>query len=162
MAPRVRFLQRVRKHLCANEAANGTDHLEETEQNENALTLVNEETVEKCGTNFSGKTSVNKTKEKQRRKETEECSASSGSAEESDESEDELKELSEEEKEVHVPNRVPNSDSMQFFEDDDDDDDDDDTGGLDLLTVKQRDVFSVEAKDNPAPVSVLYSKAYES
>ncbi|XP_017584989.1 PREDICTED: probable ATP-dependent RNA helicase DDX10 [Corvus brachyrhynchos] len=161
MAPRVRFLQRVRKQL---EAANGTDHLEETEQNENTLTLVNEETVEKCGTNLSGKTSVNRTKEKQRRKETEECSASSGSAEESGESEDELKELSEEEeeKEVHVPSRVPNSDSMQFFEDDDDDDDDNDTEGLDLLTVKQRDVFGVEAKDNPAPVSALYSKAHES
>lgn len=152
MAPRVRFLQRVRKQL---EAANGTDHLEETEQNENTLTLVNEETVEKCGTNLSGKTSVNKTKEKQRRKEAEECSASSGSAEESGESEDELKELSEEEeeKEVHVPSRVPNSDSMQFFEDDDDDDDDNDTEGLDLLTVKQRDVFGVEAKDNPAPIT---------
>ncbi|KAL2311051.1 hypothetical protein Nmel_002738, partial [Mimus melanotis] len=135
MAPRVRFLQRVRKQLCANEAANGTDHLEETEQNENTLTLVNEEAVEKCGTNFSGKTSANKTKEKQRRKETEECSASSGSAEESGESEDESKELSEEEdKEVHVPNRIANSDSVQFFEDDDDDDDDnDDTEGLDLL-----------------------------
>uniref|UniRef100_A0A8C3TYM0 ATP-dependent RNA helicase n=1 Tax=Catharus ustulatus TaxID=91951 RepID=A0A8C3TYM0_CATUS len=161
MAPRVRFLQRVRKQLCANEAASGTDHLEETEQNENTLTLVNEETVEKCGTNFNAKTSVNKTKEKQRRKETEErrketeeCSTSSGSAEESGESEDESKELSEEEEEeVHVPNRVPNSDSMQFFEDDDEDD----TEGLDLLTVKQRDVFGVEAKDNPAPVSALYS-----
>ncbi|NXP35948.1 DDX10 helicase, partial [Leiothrix lutea] len=152
MAPRVRFLQRVQKQLCANEAANGTDHLEDTEQNENALTLVNQETVEKCGTNFSGKTSVNKTKEKQRRKETEECSASSGSAEESGESEDESKELSEEEeKEVRVPNRVPNSDSTQFFEDDDDDEDD--TEGLDLLTVKQRDVFGVEAKDNPAPTT---------
>lgn len=161
MAPRVRFLQRVRKQLCANEAASGTDHLEDTEQNENTLTLVNQETVEKCGANFSGKTSVNKTKEKQRRKETEECSASSGSAEENGESEDESKELSEEEeKEVHVPNRVPNSDSMQFFEDDDDDEDD--TEGLDLLTVKQRDVFGVEAKDNPAPVSALYSKAHES
>lgn len=163
MAPRVRFLQRVRKQLYANEAADGTDHLEETEQNENTLTLVNEETVEKGGTKFSGKTSVNKTKEKQKRKETEECSASSGSAEESGESEDELKELSEEEeeKEVHVPNKVPNSDSLQFFEDDDDDDDEEGTEGLDLLTVKQRDVFGVEAKDNPAPVSVLYSKAHE-
>ncbi|NXU42181.1 DDX10 helicase, partial [Drymodes brunneopygia] len=158
MAPRVRFLQRVRKQLCANEAANGTDHLEETEQNENTFTLVNEETVEKCGTNFSGKTPVNKTKEKLRRKETEGCSTSSGSAEESDGSEDESKELSEEEeeeeKEVHVPNRGPNSDSMGFFEDDDDDDDnDDDAEGLDLLTVKQRDVFGVEAKDNPAPTT---------
>lgn len=161
MAPRVRFLQRVRKQLCANEAANETDPLEETEQNENALTLVHEETVEKCETNFSGKTSVNRTKEKQRRKEAEECSVSSESAEESGESEDESKGMSEEEeKEVHVPNRVPNSDSRQFFEDDDDDEDD--TEGLDLLTVKQRDVFGVEAKENPAPVSVLYSKACES
>ncbi|KAF4787676.1 putative ATP-dependent RNA helicase DDX10 [Turdus rufiventris] len=150
MAPRVRFLQRVRKQLCANEAANGTDHLEETEQNENTLSLVNEETVEKRGTNFSTKTSVNKTKEKQRRKETEECSASSGSAEESGESEDESKELSEEEEEVvHGPNGVPNSHNTQFFEDDDDEDD---AEGLDLLTVKQRDVFGVEAKDNPAPI----------
>lgn len=162
MAPRVRFLQRVRKQLCANEAANGEEHLEETEQNENVLTLANEETVEKCGTNFSGKTPVNKTKEKQRRKEAVECSVCSGSAEETGESEDESKELSEEEeKEVHVPNRVPNSDSVQFFEDDDDDDEND-TEGLDLLTVKQRDVFGVEAKDNPAPVSMLYRKARES
>ncbi|NXE91068.1 DDX10 helicase, partial [Menura novaehollandiae] len=154
MAPRVRFLQRVRKQLCVNEAANGTDHLEETEQDENTLTLINEGRVEKCGTNFSGKTSLNKTKEKERRKETEECSASSEGAEESDESEDESKEVSEEEdeKEVHVPSRVPNSDSVQFFEDDDDDDDDD-TKGLDLLTVKQRDIFGVETKDNPAPTA---------
>ncbi|XP_027494207.1 probable ATP-dependent RNA helicase DDX10 [Corapipo altera] len=152
MAPRVRFLQRVRKQLCANEAANGTDHSDETEQNENTLSSINEERVEKRGTNFSGKTSVNKTKENERRKEIEECSSSEG-AEESGESEDELKELSEEEeaeKEGPVPSRVPNSDSVQFFEDDDDDDDDD-TKGLDLLTVKQRDVFGVESKDNPAP-----------
>ncbi|NWV65659.1 DDX10 helicase, partial [Malurus elegans] len=154
MAPRVRFLQRVRKQLCANEAANGTDHMEETEQNENALASVNEERVEKHGTNFSGKTSVNKTKEKPRRKEAEECSAAGGSAEESGEFEDELKKLfEEEEKEVRVPNRVPDSDSMQFFEDDDDDDDENDTEGLDLLTVKQRDVFGVEAKDTPAPTA---------
>ncbi|NWV07205.1 DDX10 helicase, partial [Ptilonorhynchus violaceus] len=155
MAPRVRFLQRVRKQLCANEAANGTDHLE-TNQNENALAVINEERVEKCGMNFSGKTFLNKTQEKERRKETEECSASSEGAEESGESEDELKELlEEEEKEVRVPSRVPNSDSAQFFEDDEDDDDDDDgdTKGLDLLTVKQRDVFGVEAKDNPAPTA---------
>uniref|UniRef100_A0A8C5T3P9 ATP-dependent RNA helicase n=1 Tax=Malurus cyaneus samueli TaxID=2593467 RepID=A0A8C5T3P9_9PASS len=159
MAPRVRFLQRVQKQLCANEAASGTDHVEETEQNENTLALVNEERVEKHGNNFSGKTSVNKMKEKQGRKEAEECSAAGESAEESDEFEDELKKLSEEEeKEVLIPNRVPDSDSMQFFEDDDDDDDENDTEGLDLLTVKQRDVFGVEAKDTPAPVSALYSK----
>ncbi|KAM9602592.1 putative ATP-dependent RNA helicase DDX10 isoform 1-T2 [Morphnus guianensis] len=150
MAPRVRFLQKVRKQLCANEAADGTDHLKQTEQNKNTLSI-NEERVEKCGTNFSGKASDNKTKEKERRKETEECSASSEGAEESSESEDELKEVSEEEeeKEVPVPGRVPNPDSMQFFEDDDDDDDD--TKDLDLLTVKRRNVFGVEAKDNPAP-----------
>uniref|UniRef100_A0A8C5T6K9 ATP-dependent RNA helicase n=1 Tax=Malurus cyaneus samueli TaxID=2593467 RepID=A0A8C5T6K9_9PASS len=156
MAPRVRFLQRVQKQLCANEAASGTDHVEETEQNENTLALVNEERVEKHGNNFSGKTSVNKMKEKQGRKEAEECSAAGESAEESDEFEDELKKLSEEEeKEVLIPNRVPDSDSMQFFEDDDDDDDENDTEGLDLLTVKQRDVFGVEAKDTPAPVSLV-------
>uniref|UniRef100_A0A663EF19 ATP-dependent RNA helicase n=1 Tax=Aquila chrysaetos chrysaetos TaxID=223781 RepID=A0A663EF19_AQUCH len=154
MAPRVRFLQKVRKQLCANEAADGTDHLKQTEQNKNTLSI-NEEGVEKCGTNFSGKASDNETKEKERRKETEECSASSEGAEESSESEDELKEASEEEeeKEVPVPGRVPNPDSMQFFEDDDDDDDD--TKDLDLLTVKRRNVFGVEAKDNPAPVSLV-------
>ncbi|XP_071410723.1 probable ATP-dependent RNA helicase DDX10 [Pithys albifrons albifrons] len=155
MAPRVRFLQRVRKQLCAKEAANGTDHSEETEQNENVPSSMNKEGVEKSGTNFSGKASVNKTKENERRKETEECSASSEGAEESGESEDELKELSEEEeedeKEVPVPSRAPNSDSVQFFEDDDDDDDD--TKDLDLLTVKQRDVFGVESKDSPAPTA---------
>ncbi|XP_050769569.1 probable ATP-dependent RNA helicase DDX10 [Gymnogyps californianus] len=152
MAPRVRFLQKVRKQLCANEAADGTDHLKETEQNKNTLSSTNEEGVEKCGTNFSGKVSVNKTKEKERRKEIEDCSASSEGAEESGESEDELKEVSEEakEKEVLVPSRVPNPDSVLFFEDEDDDDDDD-TKGLDLLTVKRRNVFGVEAKDNPAP-----------
>ncbi|XP_010570897.1 PREDICTED: probable ATP-dependent RNA helicase DDX10 [Haliaeetus leucocephalus] len=150
MAPRVRFLQKVRKQLCVNEAADGTDHLKQTEQNKNTLSI-NEEGVEKCETNFSGKASDNKTKEKERRKETEECSASNEGAEESSASEDELKEVSEEEeeKEVPVPGRVPNPDSMQFFEDDDDDDDD--TKDLDLLTVKRRNVFGVEAKDNPAP-----------
>lgn len=161
MAPRVRFLQKVRKQLCANEAADGTDDLKETEQNKNTISSINNEGAEECGTNFSEKVSVNKTKEKERRKETEECSASSEGAD-SDESEDELKEVykgDEEEKEVPVPSRVPNPDSTQFFEDDDDEDD---TKDLDLLTVKRRDVFGVEAKDNPAPVSSLYSKAYES
>ncbi|NXK89959.1 DDX10 helicase, partial [Formicarius rufipectus] len=153
MAPRVRFLQRVCKQLSANEAANGTDRSEETEQNESILSSLNKGGVEKCGTNFSGKTSVNKTKENERRKETEECSASSEGAEGSGESDDELKELSEEEKEVPVPSRVPNSDSLQFYEDDDDDDDDDDTKDLDLLTVKQRDIFGVENKDNPSPTA---------
>ncbi|KAM6145930.1 putative ATP-dependent RNA helicase DDX10 [Phoenicopterus ruber ruber] len=155
MAPRVRFLQKVRKQLCANEAADGTDHLKETEQNKNTLSSINEEGVDKCGTNFSGKASVKETKEKERRKETEECSASSEGGEESGESEDESKEVSEEEEEKEAPvlSRVPNPDSVQFFEDgdDDDDDDDDNTKDLDLLTVKRRNVFGVEAKDNAAP-----------
>lgn len=162
MAPRVRFLQKVQKQLSAKKAGDGTDHLKEAEQNKNSPSSMNEEEVEKCGTNFSGKVSVNKTKE--RRKEAEECSASSEGAEESGESEDESKEVSEDEKEeevVPVPSRVPNPDSVQFFEGDDDDDDDD-TKELDLLTVKQRDVFGVEAKDNPALVSALYSKAHAS
>ncbi|NWX05816.1 DDX10 helicase, partial [Caloenas nicobarica] len=153
MAPRVRFLQRVQKQLCAKEAADGTDHLKETEQNKNTVSSINKEGVEKCGTDANGKMSVNKTKEKERRKETEECSAYSEDVEESGESEGELKEVSEEEeeeeKEVPVPSRVPNADSMQFFEDDDDDDDD--TKDLDLLTVKRRNVFGVEAQDNPGP-----------
>uniref|UniRef100_A0A8C0EZY0 ATP-dependent RNA helicase n=1 Tax=Bubo bubo TaxID=30461 RepID=A0A8C0EZY0_BUBBB len=152
MAPRVRFLQKVRKQLRANEAADGTDHLQETEQNKNTLSLINEEGVEKREIHSSGKVSVNKTKEKERKKETEECSASRESAEESSESEDESKEVSEEEeeeeKEVPILSTVPNPDSMQFFEDDDDDDDD--TKDLDLLTVKRQNVFGVEAKDNPA------------
>ncbi|NXN70810.1 DDX10 helicase, partial [Himantopus himantopus] len=150
MAPRVRFLQKVRKQLCANEVADGTDHLKETEQNKNAIPSINNEGVEKCGTNFSGTVSVNKIKEKERRKETEERSASSKGAD-SDDSEDESEEVSkedEEEKDVPVPSMVPNPDSMQFLEDDDDEDD---TKDLDLLTVKRRDVFGVEAKDNPAP-----------
>ncbi|NXN37788.1 DDX10 helicase, partial [Rhinoptilus africanus] len=152
MAPRVRFLQKVRKQLCANEAVDGTDQLKESEQNKKTISSINNEGVEKCGTNFSEKASANKTKEKERRKETEECSASSEDAE-SDESEDESKEVSEEEeeeKEVPVPSRVPNPGSVQFFEDGDDDDDDD-AKDLDLLTVKRRDVFGVEAEDNPAP-----------
>ncbi|NXI49480.1 DDX10 helicase, partial [Chloroceryle aenea] len=152
MAPRVRFLKKVQKQLCANEAADGTDHLKEAEQNKNTLSLINTEEVEKHGTNFSGKISLNKTKKKEKRKETEECSASSDDAEEGGESEDELKEISEEEeeeKEVPVASGVQNPDSVQFFEDDDDDDDD--TKDLDLLTVKRRNVFGVEAKDNPAP-----------
>ncbi|XP_065498368.1 probable ATP-dependent RNA helicase DDX10 [Caloenas nicobarica] len=151
MAPRVRFLQRVQKQLCAKEAADGTDHLKETEQNKNTVSSINKEGVEKCGTDANGKMSVNKTKEKERRKETEECSAYSEDVEESGESEGELKEVSEEkeeEKEVPVPSRVPNADSMQFFEDYDDDDD---TKDLDLLTVKRRNVFGVEAQDNPGP-----------
>ncbi|NXY68631.1 DDX10 helicase, partial [Glareola pratincola] len=151
MAPRVRFLQKVRKQLCANEAADGTDQLKEAEQNKNTISLINSEGVEKCGTNFSEKVSANKTKEKERRKETEECFASSENAE-SGESEDESKEVSEEEEEKEVPvlSRVPKPGSVQFFEDGDDDDDDD-AKDLDLLTVKRRDVFGVEAEDNPAP-----------
>ncbi|XP_064297307.1 probable ATP-dependent RNA helicase DDX10 [Phalacrocorax carbo] len=151
MAPRVRFLQKVRKQLCANEAADGTNHLKETEQSKNTISSINKEGMEKCGTNVSEKVSVNKTREKERRKGTEERSTSSEGAEESGESEDESKEVSEEEegKEVPVPSRVPNSDAMRFFEDDADDDDDDDTKDLDLLTVKRRNVFGVEAKDNP-------------
>lgn len=161
VAPRVRFLQKVRKQLCANETADGMDHLKETERNKNTLSSISKEGVEKCRANFSGKVSVNKTNEKERRKETEECSASSEGAEEGGESEDESEEVSEEEeKEVPVPSRVPNPDSMQFFGDDDDDDDD--TKDLDLLTVKRRNVFGVESKDNTAPVSSPYSKAYES
>ncbi|XP_074788297.1 putative ATP-dependent RNA helicase DDX10 isoform X1 [Athene noctua] len=149
MAPRVRFLQKVRKQLRMNEAADGTDHLQETEQNKNTLPLINEEGVEKREIHFSGKVSVNKTKEKERKKETEEYFASSEGAEENSESEDESKEVSEEEEEKEVPilNTVPNPDSMQFFEDDDDDDD---TKDLDLLTVKRQNVFGVEVKDNPA------------
>lgn len=163
MAPRVRFLQKVQKQRCANEAADGMDRLKETGQNKNTLSSVNEEGVEKRGTNVSGKVSVKKTKDKERRKATEECSASSESAEESGESEDESREVSEEEEEeeeVPVASRVPNPDSVQFFGDDSDDDDDD-TKDLDLLTVKRRNVFGVEAEDNPASVSALYSKAHE-
>ncbi|XP_068000709.1 probable ATP-dependent RNA helicase DDX10 [Melanerpes formicivorus] len=145
MAPRVRFLQKAQKRLPVSEAADGTDHLKEAEQNADTLSL-NEGGGEKHGTNLNGKVPVKKTKEKERRKETEECSASS-EAEESGESEDESKEFSEEEdKEVPTPSGVPNPDTMQFFEDDDDDDDD--AKDLDLLTVKRRNVFGVE--DNPA------------
>ncbi|XP_051497270.1 probable ATP-dependent RNA helicase DDX10 [Apus apus] len=153
MAPRVRFLQKVWKQQHANEAADGTDHVKETEQNKNNPSLINKEGVEKCRTVLSGKVSFNsKTKAMGRRKETEECSASSEGAEESGESEDESKEVSEEEeeKEVPAPSRIPNPDSIQFFENNDDDDDDD-TKDPDLLTVKRRNVFGVEAKDNPAP-----------
>ncbi|NXT84818.1 DDX10 helicase, partial [Zapornia atra] len=149
MAPRVRFLQKARKQLCAREAAAGTDHLEETEEIRNTISSVDSEGVEKGGTDFSGKASVKKTKEQERSRKTEECSASSEGAEESGESEDEAQEVSEEEeeKEIPVPSRDP--DSMQFFEDDGDDDDDD-TKDVDLLTVKRRNVFGVEAKDNSA------------
>ncbi|NXG44773.1 DDX10 helicase, partial [Psilopogon haemacephalus] len=146
VAPRVRFLQKVQKQLPVNEAADEADHLKEMEQNTDTLSSVNKGGVEKHRTNLSGKVSVNKTKQKERRKETEECSASS-EAEESGESEDESKELSgeEEDKEVAVPSGVPNPDAMQFF---DDDDDEDDAKDLDLLTVKRRNVFGVE--ENPA------------
>ncbi|NWR72585.1 DDX10 helicase, partial [Centropus unirufus] len=154
MAPRVRFLQKVQKQLCANEAADGMDPLKETEQNKITISLINNERVETCGTNLSGKAPVNKTKAKEERKETEECPASSEGAEESGESEDDSKEVSEkeeeeEEEEKEVSSRVPNPDSLQFFEGDDDDDDD--MKDLDLLTVKRRNVFGVDAKDNPTP-----------
>ncbi|XP_010148798.1 PREDICTED: probable ATP-dependent RNA helicase DDX10, partial [Eurypyga helias] len=160
MAPRVRFLQKVRKQLCANEAADGMDHLGETEQDKSTISSTNDG-VEKCGTTFSGNMSVSKTKVKESRKETEECSASSEGAEESGESEEESKEVSEEEekeeKEVPVPSRVPNPDSMQFFEGDDDDDDD--AKDPDLLTVKRRNVFGVGTEDNSAPLEEESSKS---
>ncbi|NXL92023.1 DDX10 helicase, partial [Alectura lathami] len=147
MAPRVRFLQKVRKQLSVNETADETNPLKETEQNRNTISSMNKEEVEKCRTNSSGKVSVDKTKE-ERRKETEEYPPSSEGSEESAESDDEPEEVpGEEEKEAALSNRVPNTNSMQFLEDDDDDDD---TKDLDLLTVKRRNVFGVEDKESPA------------
>lgn len=159
MAPRVRFLQKVQKQLPVNESADETNPVKETEQNKNTISSINKEGVEKCRTNFSGKVSANKAKEEERRKETEHPPSSEG-VEESDESEDESEESEEEEKEAALSSRAPNTDSMQFFEDDDDDDDD--TKDFDLLTVKRRNVFGMEAKDGPAQVSTFHSKAYES
>ncbi|XP_027324338.2 probable ATP-dependent RNA helicase DDX10 [Anas platyrhynchos] len=147
MAPRVRFLQKVQKQLPVNESADETNPVKETEQNKNTISSINKEGVEKCRTNFSGKVSANKAKEEERRKETEHPPSSEG-VEESDESEDESEESEEEEKEAALSSRAPNTDSMQFFEDDDDDDDD--TKDFDLLTVKRRNVFGMEAKDGPA------------
>uniref|UniRef100_A0A8C4P9B3 ATP-dependent RNA helicase n=2 Tax=Dromaius novaehollandiae TaxID=8790 RepID=A0A8C4P9B3_DRONO len=148
VAPRVRFLQKAQKQLSVNVTAEETDHLKETKQNKNISSSISEEEVEKYRTNFSGTVSVDKTNEEDRRKETEEYASSSEGTGDG-ESEEELKEVSEEEeeKEVSVLSRVPNADSMQFFEDDDDDDD---ARDLDLLTVKRRNVFGVEARDNPA------------
>ncbi|XP_068786413.1 probable ATP-dependent RNA helicase DDX10 isoform X2 [Struthio camelus] len=147
VAPRVRFLQKAQKQLSVNEIAEETDHLKETKQNKNVSSSISKE-VEKYRTNFSGEVSVDKTNEEDGRKETEEYPSSSGGTDDG-ESEEELKEVFEEEEEKEVPvlSRVPNADSMPFFEDDDDDDDDRD---LDLLTVKRRNVFGIEARDNPA------------
>ncbi|NXN91634.1 DDX10 helicase, partial [Rhinopomastus cyanomelas] len=147
MAPRVRFLQKVKQQLCAKETADGTDHLKETKQTKPTLSSVNEEGVEKPDS--SGNVSVNEPKEKQRREETEECSDSSEGAEESDDSQDELEEALEEKKEEVKEVPLPNPNSTQFFEDDDDDDAA--AEDFDLLTVKRRNVFGLEAKDNPAP-----------
>ncbi|KFV85906.1 putative ATP-dependent RNA helicase DDX10, partial [Struthio camelus australis] len=147
VAPRVRFLQKAQKQLSVNEIAEETDHLKETKQNKNVSSSISKE-VEKYRTNFSGEVSVDKTNEEDGRKETEEYPSSSGGTDDG-ESEEELKEVFEEEEEKEVPvlSRVPNADSIPFFEDDDDDDDDRD---LDLLTVKRRNVFGIEARDNPA------------
>nr|XP_009682113.1 PREDICTED: probable ATP-dependent RNA helicase DDX10 [Struthio camelus australis] len=149
VAPRVRFLQKAQKQLSVNEIAEETDHLKETKQNKNVSSSISKE-VEKYRTNFSGEVSVDKTNEEDGRKETEEYPSSSGGTDDG-ESEEELKEVFEEEEEKEVPvlSRVPNADSIPFFEDDDDDDDDRD---LDLLTVKRRNVFGIEARDNPALV----------
>ncbi|NWU89651.1 DDX10 helicase, partial [Upupa epops] len=148
MAPRVRFLQKVKKQLSAKEAAGGTDHLQETKETKPTLSSINEEGAEKRPPDFSGEVSVNETKEKERRKESEECSASSEGAEESDESDDESREVPKKEEEVVKEVPVLNPDLLQLFEDEDDDDD---TEDFDLLTVKRRNVFGLEAKDNPAP-----------
>ncbi|XP_021235908.1 probable ATP-dependent RNA helicase DDX10 [Numida meleagris] len=147
MAPRVRFLQKVQKQLSVKETSEERNPLEETEQNKNSISSLNKEGMEKCGINSSGKSPVNRSKEKERRKETEEHPSSEGTEE--SESECESKEASEEkEKEVALSSRVPNTNSIQFFEDDDDDDDD--TKDLGLLTVKRRNVFEVESKDSAA------------
>uniref|UniRef100_A0A8B9PA79 ATP-dependent RNA helicase n=1 Tax=Apteryx owenii TaxID=8824 RepID=A0A8B9PA79_APTOW len=145
VAPRVRFLQKAQKQLSVNVTAEEMNHLKETKQNKNISSSISKEEVEKYRTNFSGKVSVDKTNEEDRRKETEEY-PSSGEGTGDGESEEELKEVSEEEeeKEISVLSRVPNADSMQFFEEDDDD-----ARDLDLLTVKRRNVFGVEARDNP-------------
>ncbi|XP_067145884.1 probable ATP-dependent RNA helicase DDX10 [Apteryx mantelli] len=145
VAPRVRFLQKAQKQLSVNVTAEEMNHLKETKQNKNISSSISKEEVEKYRTNFSGKVSVDKTNEEDRRKEIEEY-PSSGEGTGDGESEEELKEVSEEEeeKEISVLSRVPNADSMQFFEEDDDD-----ARDLDLLTVKRRNVFGVEARDNP-------------
>lgn len=155
MAPRVRFLQKVQKQLSVKETSE-RNPLKDTEQNKNTISSLNKEEMEECRINSSGKLSVNRSKEEESRKETEQYPPSSEGTEES-ESECESEEASEEEeKEGALSSRVPNTNSMQFFEDDDDDDDD--TKDLDLLTVKRRDVFDLESKDSPALVSALYSK----
>lgn len=155
MAPRVRFLQKVQKQLSVKETSE-RNPLKDTEQNKNTISSLNKEGMEECRINPSGKLSVNRSKEEENRKETEQYPPSSEGTEESG-SECESKEASEEEeKEGALSSRVPNTSSMQFFEDDDDDDDD--TKDLDLLTVKRRDVFDLESKDSPALVSALYSK----
>uniref|UniRef100_A0A8C2SPB6 ATP-dependent RNA helicase n=1 Tax=Coturnix japonica TaxID=93934 RepID=A0A8C2SPB6_COTJA len=147
MAPRVRFLQRVQKQLSVKEASKEGNPLKETEQNKNTTSSLNKEGMEECRTNSSEKLSVNRSKEKERRKETEQYSPSSEGTE-GDESECESEEASEQEgKEGALSSRVPDTNSMQFFEDDDDDDD---TKDLDLLTVKRRNVFDLESKDSPA------------
>ncbi|XP_031407932.1 probable ATP-dependent RNA helicase DDX10 [Meleagris gallopavo] len=147
MAPRVRFLQKVQKQLSAKETSEERNPLKETEQNKNTVSPPNKEGMEERRINSGGKLSVNRSEEKERRKETEQYPSSRESTEES-ESECESKEaFEEEEKEGALASRVPNTNSMQFFEDDDDDDD---TKDLDLLTVKRRDVFDLESKDSPA------------
>lgn len=159
MAPRVRFLQKVQKQLSAKETSEKRNPLKETEQNKNTVSSLKKEGMEECRINSGGKLSDNRPEEKERRKETQQYPSSSEGTEES-ESECESKEaFEEEEKEGALSSRVPNTNSMQFFEDDDDDDDD--TKDLDLLTVKRRDVFDLESKDSPALVSALYSKTYE-
>uniref|UniRef100_A0A8C2SPC5 ATP-dependent RNA helicase n=1 Tax=Coturnix japonica TaxID=93934 RepID=A0A8C2SPC5_COTJA len=132
MAPRVRFLQRVQKQLSVKEASKEGNPLKETEQNKNTTSSLNKEGMEECRTNSSEKLSVNRSKEKERRKETEQYSPSSEGTE-GDESECESEEASEQEgKEGALSSRVPDTNSMQFFEDDDDDDD---TKDLDLNCV---------------------------
>ncbi|XP_067418919.1 probable ATP-dependent RNA helicase DDX10 isoform X3 [Emydura macquarii macquarii] len=139
VAPRVRFLQKAQKQLSVNESLEGKSHLKGKWQCEDACSSISDEEVEECRTHFNEKISIVPCMKGKEKKEPEEKEIPSKvTAKEGDES----KELSEEE-EVPSINEVPKAGSVNFLEDDDDDNFSD----LDLLTVKRRNIFGLEAKD---------------
>ncbi|XP_019384072.1 PREDICTED: probable ATP-dependent RNA helicase DDX10 [Crocodylus porosus] len=149
VAPRVRFLQKVQKQLSVNESTEGNAPLKEMEKCEDASSFISNEEVDSFRAYFSKKMSIVQTTEgEEKKEETEKKTLPSKVIDKEVDVSEVSEEQSEGEEEIPVINRVPKAESMQFFEDDDGDDDD--VRDLDLLTVKQWNIFGSEANDGSA------------
>ncbi|XP_062983148.1 probable ATP-dependent RNA helicase DDX10 [Elgaria multicarinata webbii] len=136
VAPRVRFLQKVQKKMFENEPEK-ENPLKGTEQPEDAGFSVSNEEAEYCRVPFSEAVKLGGEEMKE--------FSNKGSETENDTSQDQP-----ETGEEPVTVKGSKAERLKFFEEDDGDDDDD-TKDFDVLTVKRRNVFGLEARDNIVP-----------